>query len=63
LAARSRILTTFGQLGDGTINNCSLPVDVISLGGDATSVANGEMHTCALLTSGAVRCWGEGAGG
>ena len=26
-------------------------------------IAVGGVHTCALLTSGAVRCWGDGDGG
>lgn len=33
----------------------SAPVD---LGGPASAISSGRMHTCALLTSGAVKCWG-----
>lgn len=47
-----------GQLGDGTRNNASTPRTVVGLGGGAASVSAGSNYTCALLTSGAVRCWG-----
>ncbi|MEO7254104.1 MAG: Ig-like domain repeat protein [Casimicrobium sp.] len=49
----------YGQLGDGTQTNRSSPVDV--LGGLTSGVANvagGYLHTCATLTSGALKCWG-----
>lgn len=49
---------TLGQLGDGTRNSASTPRTVVGLGGGAASVSAGSSHTCALLTSGAVRCWG-----
>ena len=49
-----------GQLGNDTTTNISpVPVTVIDLGGQATAIAAGANHTCALLTTGAVRCWGE----
>lgn len=47
-----------GQLGDGTTTRSSVPVTVNDLGGQATAVAAGALHTCAVLSNGAVRCWG-----
>lgn len=51
------------QLGDGTaVQNASVPREVPGLAGVA-ALAAGYRHTCALLTSGSVRCWGENASG
>src|SRR5205085_1708336 len=47
-----------GRTGD---MGAALPA--ITLGASATSVAAGLHHTCALLTTGAVKCWGLGAEG
>jgi alpha-tubulin suppressor-like RCC1 family protein len=46
------------QLGDGTTTDRNTPVNVSSLGGAVSSVEAGFGHTCALLSSGAVQCWG-----
>jgi alpha-tubulin suppressor-like RCC1 family protein len=35
----------------------------IDLGGKATAIAAGDFHTCALLETGQVRCWGRGTAG
>jgi alpha-tubulin suppressor-like RCC1 family protein len=62
---------SFGELGDGTHSGpaacngypCSAtPVAVSRLAG-ASAISGGEDHTCALLSGGAVACWGEGAYG
>ncbi|MBN1148113.1 MAG: hypothetical protein JXA78_12715 [Anaerolineales bacterium] len=48
-----------GQLGDGTTMDSNTPVGVQGLDGRAVLLAAGAEHTCALLESGVVRCWGE----
>ena len=53
-----------GRLGYGTVTDVGddeMPFDVgsISIGGDVDEIACGQKHSCALLESGAVRCWGD----
>jgi alpha-tubulin suppressor-like RCC1 family protein len=57
-----------GRLGYGntaSVGDDELPSDVgdIDVGGDAVAVTAGVWHSCALLTDGAVRCWGQSPGG
>jgi alpha-tubulin suppressor-like RCC1 family protein len=49
-----------GQLGNGAIANpgTAQPVSVSGITG-ATAVTTGAYHTCALLNTGTVRCWGR----
>lgn len=47
-----------GQLGDGTTQERWTPTDVAGLGGAAVVVSGGGYHTCALMSSGGVKCWG-----
>jgi hypothetical protein len=48
-----------GQLGNGGTTNAAAPVAVQGLGGRAVAIAGGFQHTCAVLESGSVRCWGN----
>jgi alpha-tubulin suppressor-like RCC1 family protein/phosphatidylethanolamine-binding protein (PEBP) family uncharacterized protein len=52
-----------GRLGDGTITNRWNPVGVSGLSSNVTQVAAGFHHSCALLDSGAVKCWGRNSDG
>jgi hypothetical protein len=57
-----------GQLGLGHTNDIGddeLPLTVppVQLGGPAVRVSAGNQHTCALMATGQVRCWGYGDGG
>jgi len=52
-----------GQLGNGTVANSTLPVEVAGLDTAIVAVAAGGRHTCALDTLGRVWCWGANAHG
>ena len=47
-----------GQLGDGSEENSDVPVEVRGVS-DATGVTAGYGHSCALLSTGHIDCWGE----
>ncbi|WP_051318216.1 Ig-like domain-containing protein [Cohnella thermotolerans] len=58
----------FGQLGDGTTTDRSLPVQVQAVGGTeplagVVSIAGGAGHAAALLSDGTVWSWGDNAKG
>ncbi|HET6386550.1 MAG TPA: hypothetical protein VFJ58_24430, partial [Armatimonadota bacterium] len=48
----------YGQLGNGTNTNSSVPVKVSTLSG-VTAIAAGEFHNIALTTDGTVWTWGD----
>jgi len=61
---------TSGELGYGGVDNVGDGIGPsieaagdVPLGGTAVAISAGGLHTCALLTTGAVRCWGEGGTG
>lgn len=53
----------YGQLGNQTLENAHAPVAVSALAEPAVSIAAGRHHTCALLASGTVACWGDNTRG
>jgi alpha-tubulin suppressor-like RCC1 family protein len=47
-----------GQLGDGTVESKSAPVQVTGMGSGVRSVATGAAYACAAKTDGSLWCWG-----
>jgi alpha-tubulin suppressor-like RCC1 family protein len=47
-----------GQLGNGNYSDSNVPVDVSGLSSGVSAISAGYAHTCGLLTSGGVKCWG-----
>lgn len=48
-----------GQLGNGDTYERSVPVDVTGLTTGVTAVGLGVSHTCAVINSDTVQCWGK----
>ncbi len=48
----------YGQLGDGSKTQRLTPTDVSGLSSGVTKIAAGYGHTCAIVTGGALKCWG-----
>jgi alpha-tubulin suppressor-like RCC1 family protein len=50
-------------LGDNTTTQRANPIDVIGLSSGVSAVSAGYNHTCAVLTSAEVKCWGNNNNG
>ncbi len=55
----------YGQLGHGGTYDIIGPLiyEAVNIGGNVVQLAASGNHTCALLDTGNVRCWGEGSDG
>ena len=56
-------LNDFGELGNGTTTSSSTPVGVSHMSSGVTAIAAGAFHTCALMGTGALECWGSNGNG
>ncbi len=56
-------LNSAGQLGNGSTNNSTVPVDVNTLTSGVYQVTTGWLHSCALTTGGGAKCWGMNING
>lgn len=52
-------VNNFGQLGDGSNAQRLAPTAVVGLSSGVLALSAGYYFTCALLTGGGVKCWGD----
>ncbi len=62
-AAQCWGLNTNGQLGDNSTTMKLVPTQVSGLASGVQAITAGATHSCALLTSGSVQCWGNNSFG
>jgi alpha-tubulin suppressor-like RCC1 family protein len=48
----------YGQMGDGTREQSTTPMDVVGLGSGVVSLDVGDRHSCAVIAKAALKCWG-----
>jgi len=53
----------FGQLGDNSFTSRLTPANVSELSSGVASISAGYFHTCAVMTSGGAKCWGDNSSG
>lgn len=53
----------FGALGNDSTTDAPMPIDVPGLDKGVVALSLGAVHSCALLDSGSVRCWGANGQG
>jgi alpha-tubulin suppressor-like RCC1 family protein len=53
----------YGQLGDGSRETRLVPTDVVGLGGPIQAVSAGSESTCAVISPGTLKCWGNNRAG
>jgi alpha-tubulin suppressor-like RCC1 family protein len=51
---------THGERGDGIPSQRPLAQGVVGLNQGTLAIAVGDLHACALVAGGAVKCWGDG---
>jgi alpha-tubulin suppressor-like RCC1 family protein len=57
-AARCWGANFLGSLGDGTQTESTVPVAVSGLSSGVVAISAGAVHTCAVTSTGAAKCWG-----
>ena len=50
---------TNGQLGNGNSTHQLVPAAVSGLSTGVASISAGQLHTCAVTTTGSAKCWGQ----
>ncbi len=50
---------TYGQLGNGSTTNSSIPVAVSGISGTVVRLNAGKNHACAIISTGEIYCWGD----
>jgi len=54
---------SYGELGDGSTTDRTLPTAVVGLGSGVTAITATGMHACVLTAIGQVKCWGANFAG